>query len=94
MTARAGAKGTSVKKRPVWRHPAFRIVGSAVILALLLIALPFGEMKEALRRVPLWVWPVALGVYMLLHLMGVEKWRLLINVAGAELPFAESARLR
>jgi uncharacterized membrane protein YbhN (UPF0104 family) len=59
---------------------------------MLLFALPFGEMKEALRRVPLSVWPIALGIYMLLHLIGVAKWRLLINAAGAELSFAMSAR--
>lgn len=92
MTERRATPDSVVKKRPVWRRPAFRIGGSIVILAMLLIALPFGEMKEALRRVPLSVWPMALGVYMLLHLIGVVKWRLLINVAGAGLSFAESAR--
>ena len=92
MTGRPAALGTLTKKRPMWRHPAFRIGGSAVILGMLLMVLPFGEMKEALRRVPLSVWPVALGTYMLLHLIGVAKWRLLINVAGAGLSFAESAR--
>ncbi|MBV6521951.1 MAG: hypothetical protein MNPFHGCM_02095 [Gemmatimonadaceae bacterium] len=76
----------------MWRHPAFRIGGSAVILALLLIVLPFAEMKAALQRVPLFVWPVALGVYMALHMIGVAKWRLLINAAGAALPFTTCAR--
>jgi uncharacterized membrane protein YbhN (UPF0104 family) len=92
MTGEPQAHGALVTKRSLWRHPAFRIGGSAVILAMLLIALPFDEMKEALRRVPLFVWPIALGVYMLLHLIGVAKWRLLINAAGAQLSFAESAR--
>ena len=49
MTGRPAALGTLTKKRPMWRHPAFRIGGSAVILGMLLIVLPFGEMKEALR---------------------------------------------
>ena len=92
MSVVVGAQDTPVKTRPVWRHPAFRIGGSAVILAMLLVVLPFGEMKEALRRVPLAVWPIALGVYMLLHLIGVTKWRLLVNAAGADLTFAITAR--
>ncbi|MFN8574374.1 MAG: lysylphosphatidylglycerol synthase transmembrane domain-containing protein [Gemmatimonadaceae bacterium] len=81
-----------VTRRPMWRHPIVRIGGSALILAMLLKVLPFSEMKEALGKVPWTVWPIAIGVYMCLHLIGVAKWRILINVAGAELSFAESAR--
>lgn len=92
MSAGSGSAGPVKKGRPAWRHPAARIGGSIVILALLLNVLPFDEMKDALARVPLFVWPAALGVYMCLHLIGVVKWRLLINVAGAGLSFPESAR--
>jgi len=92
MTGAATTRDSGKSRRPIWKHPAFRIGGSVVILALLLVALPFGEMKEALQRVPLGVWPLALGIYMSLHLIGVAKWRLLINAAGAELPFGICAR--
>lgn len=84
--------GRPPKQRKPWQHPAVRIAGSAIILAALLLVLPFNDMREALRRVPLVVWPVALGVYMTLHLIGVAKWRLLINVAGADISFAQAAR--
>lgn len=80
------------RRRPLWRHPAVRILGSVLILTLLFKVLPFADMKEALGRVPPAVWPLALLVYMLLHLIGVAKWRLLINTAGAELSFGESVR--
>ena len=49
-------------------------------------------MKDAFRRVPATAWVVALFVYMSLHLIGVAKWRLLINVAGADLSFLEATR--
>ena len=89
MTERAPSAPTP---RKLWRHPAVRIGGSIVILALLLLFLPFGEMKDAFRRVPASVWVVALLVYLSLHLIGVAKWRLLINVAGADLSFLEATR--
>jgi len=79
-------------RAPRWKHPAVRITGSIVILAALLAGLPFDEMKAALGRVPWWVWPAALAVYLTLHLIGVTKWRILINAAGAGLSFAECAR--
>ena len=80
------------RDRPAWRHPAVRIAGSALILAALFVVLPFSEMRDALGRVPWWVWPVALSTYLVLHLVGVAKWRILINAAGAGLSFAECAR--
>jgi uncharacterized protein (TIRG00374 family) len=89
MTERAPSAPTP---RKVWRHPAVRIGGSIVILALLLVLLPFGEMKDAFRRVPATVWIIAIAVYLCLHLIGVAKWRLLINVAGAGISFSEATR--
>lgn len=79
-------------KRRFWHHPLFRIGGSVVIVLLLLRALPIGDLKDAMARVPLWAWPAALAIYMSLHLIGVAKWRLLINTAGAGLTFAHAAR--
>lgn len=89
---RNGAPPTVSARRSIWKHPLFRIVVSALILAALLTVLPFSEIKSALSRVPALVWPVAIAVYMSFHLIGVVKWRLLINVAGAGLSFGEAAR--
>ena len=87
-----GPAGAPEARRPPWRHPAVRILGSAAILGLLFTVLPFGELLAALRRVPRMVWPAALLIYMCLHLIGVVKWRLLINAAGAGLSLPQAAR--
>ena len=47
---------------------------------------------SALGRVSWWVWAVALVCYLLTHLVGIVKWRLLINSAGAGLSFGQAAR--
>ncbi len=62
------------------------------MLALLFTALPFGDIAAAIRSVPPAVWPAALLAYMTLHLVGVVKWRLLVNTAGAGLSFRTAAR--
>ena len=63
-----------------------------MVLAALLVFVPLHEVLDALAQVPGWVWPVSLAVYLALHLVGVAKWRLLINTAGAGLTFAQAAR--
>jgi uncharacterized membrane protein YbhN (UPF0104 family) len=62
------------------------------MLALLFTALPFGDITQAIRSVPPRVWPAALIMYMTLHLVGVTKWRLLVNSAGAGLSFKTAVR--
>lgn len=79
-------------KRSLLRHPLVRIGGSAAMLALLFTALPFGDIAAAIASVPAWVWPAALVVYLSLHLVGVVKWRMLVNTAGAELSFRTATR--
>jgi uncharacterized membrane protein YbhN (UPF0104 family) len=74
------------------RKAVFRVAGSIAILALLVWALPFGELSSALRRVRPAVWPAAIGTYLLLHIIGVAKWRMLVNAAGAQLPFTAAVR--
>ncbi len=77
---------------PLWRRPAVRLAASAAILALLFVAIPFSELMAALRRMPLWAWPLALASYLALHLIGITKWRLVTNTAGAGLSFRTAAR--
>ncbi len=74
-------------RRSMLRHPLVRLGGSALILGLLFVALPFADIVAAVRRVPPLLWPAALVIYLTLHLLGVVKWRLLVNTAGAGLPF-------
>lgn len=88
MTAAAEAPAA----RPFLKHPLVRLGGSAAMLALLFTALPFGDIAAAIRSVPPAVWPGALLLYMTLHLVGVAKWRLLVNTAGAGLSFRTAVR--
>jgi len=75
-----------------WRHPAFRLAGSAIVLALLFTVLPAGEMLAAIQRLPIAGWGLAIATYLTLHLIGVVKWRLLVNAAGGGLPFVDAVR--
>ena len=69
-----------------------RVLGSVGVLGLLLVIVPLDELRAALARVPATVWLGALGIYLGLHLIGVIKWRLLMNAAGAGLSFRDTAR--
>jgi uncharacterized membrane protein YbhN (UPF0104 family) len=71
---------------------ALRIAGSALILALLFLVLPFDQLVAALARVPVWVWVVSVPGYLILHLVGIAKWRLLINAAQGGLRMRDAAR--
>lgn len=75
-----------------WRVIALRFIGSAVVMTVLLLIVPFDDIVAALRRVPPGVWAGALCAYMLVHLIGVFKWLLLINAAGAGLGVAQAVR--
>ena len=79
-------------RRVSWRAAAVRLGGSAVALGALFWLLPRDQIAAAIVGVPMWVWGVAVPTYLLLHLMGIVKWRLLVNAAGAALPFRAAAR--
>ncbi|HEY6339990.1 MAG TPA: lysylphosphatidylglycerol synthase transmembrane domain-containing protein [Bryobacteraceae bacterium] len=82
----------SASKPKVWQRPWFRIAGSAIILILLFTILPAKQIVAAVKRIP----PVlGLGLlcgYLGLHLLGVVKWRILINSAGADLGLFAATR--
>jgi uncharacterized membrane protein YbhN (UPF0104 family) len=57
-----------------------------VALALIFWWLPVDQLWSAIRSVPAASWPLAVAAYLSSHLLGVLKWRLLTNTAGASLP--------
>lgn len=63
-----------------------RIVATVAALALIAWWLPVDQLWSAMRSVPPASWPLAIAVYLAAHLLGVAKWRLLVNTAGAGLP--------
>jgi uncharacterized protein (TIRG00374 family) len=87
------ADGMTVVRRSLsWRTAALRIGGSAVLLALLFYVLPLDQIRDAIARIPAGIWPLAVALYMALHLIGVFKWRMLVNAAGADLTLLHAAR--
>jgi uncharacterized protein (TIRG00374 family) len=54
--------------------------------------LPLRELGESLRAVEPSVWLASIAIYLGLHFIGVLKWRLLVNTAGATLGVGEAAR--
>src|SRR5437899_7082000 len=79
-------------KARTWLGAALRLGASGLILGLLFHFLPFEQLREAVERVPLGLWLTALGGYLAAHAIGVLKWRLMINLAGAELSFLQAAQ--
>lgn len=62
------------------------------MLALLFSFLPFEELVAALRRIPGPVWALSLPLYLGLHLLGITKWRLMVNAADGGFAFRSAAR--
>lgn len=75
-----------------WRSFALRISGSALALSLLFFLLPRKQLIQALSGFSTGIWLAGVSVYLCLHLIGVAKWRILINAAGAGFSFAQAAR--
>lgn len=80
------------ERKVSWRRAALRIGISAAVLALLFAFVPFGEVLAAMQRLTPAIWAAALVIYLGLHLIGVAKWRLIINTAGAGLSFPQAIR--
>jgi len=92
MTALTPDGAPQAPKLKFWQTRTARLGGSTLVLALLLTFLPFHQVWSAIERIPLSLSLGLLVVYMFLHLIGVVKWRVLINVAGADLSFAQAVR--
>ena len=75
-----------------WLGVTLRMGGTILVLVLLFRFLPLENLGASLKRVPLLLWCFVLGAYLLVHLVGVLKWRLMLNTAGAGLNFAQSVR--
>jgi uncharacterized membrane protein YbhN (UPF0104 family) len=66
--------------------------GSALVLYLLLRFLPKREIWNALRQLPLRLWILVLAGYLAAHAIGAAKYRLVLNLGGAELDAKQAAR--
>jgi uncharacterized membrane protein YbhN (UPF0104 family) len=71
---------------------ALRVGISMGVLALLLILLPWSEVRDAVSRLSLPVWLGVLAGFLIGHRLGVEKWRLVVNAGRAGLKRVDAIR--
>jgi glycosyltransferase 2 family protein len=71
---------------------ALRWLAGLLVLGLLLHFLPLAPLRAAIARVPLTRFVVILIGYLLAHSLGVAKWRMVVNSAGAELDLSTSTQ--
>jgi uncharacterized protein (TIRG00374 family) len=69
-----------------------RWLAAFLVIGLLLHFLPLPLLLEAIHRVPLTRFLAVLLGYLLAHLVGIAKWRMIVNSAGAQLDFRTSAQ--
>jgi glycosyltransferase 2 family protein len=69
-----------------------RWLSAFLVLGILFHFLPLESFFEAIHRVPLMRFLVVLLCYLFAHLVGIAKWRMVVNSAGAQLDFATSAQ--
>jgi uncharacterized protein (TIRG00374 family) len=75
-----------------WPILLLRWTAALLILGLLLYFFPLVPLRAAIARVPLARFFIILFCYLLAHAIGIVKWRMVVNAAGAELDFAASAQ--
>ncbi|MGB6483879.1 MAG: lysylphosphatidylglycerol synthase transmembrane domain-containing protein [Candidatus Acidiferrales bacterium] len=75
-----------------WLRAILRICGSALALLILFHFLPLAEVWRTLRRLPLHLWLLVIAGYLAAHLIAVNKWRMMVNLAGARLTFRQAVR--
>jgi uncharacterized membrane protein YbhN (UPF0104 family) len=71
---------------------ALRWSAAIIVLGVLLHFLPLAPLRSAIARVPLTRFLGVLLGYLLAHAVGIAKWRMTVNAAGAELDFSTSAQ--
>jgi uncharacterized membrane protein YbhN (UPF0104 family) len=71
---------------------ALRWLAAAGVIGILLRFLPLHLLAEAIRRVPVATFLAILLGYLCAHAVGIAKWRMVVNAAGAQLDFRTSAQ--
>src|SRR6267378_3147182 len=75
-----------------WLVILARWFAALLVLGLLFHFLPLAPLRAALARVPPTRFLAVLIGYLLAHALGIAKWRMVVNAAGAELDLATSAQ--
>jgi glycosyltransferase 2 family protein len=74
-----------------WLLIVLRWTGALAVLGILIHFLPLQPLGDAIRGVPFTRFVAALAVYLLGHSVGIAKWRMVVNAAGAQLDYRTSA---
>jgi uncharacterized protein (TIRG00374 family) len=75
-----------------WLVTVLRWLAALVVLGILFHFLPLHLLGEAIQRVPLTRFLAVLLGYLLAHAVGIAKWRMVVNAAGARLDYSTSAQ--
>ncbi len=70
-----------------WVGVTLRWVGALAVLGILFHFLPLQLLSQAIRRVPVTRFVAILIGYLLAHCVGIAKWRMVVNAAGAQLDY-------
>ena len=79
-------------KFPSWLITSARWIFSLVVLGLLIHFFPFATLRSAIAKIPPARFLIVLFFYLCPHGIGVLKWRMIVNAAGAELDLRTSAQ--
>jgi uncharacterized protein (TIRG00374 family) len=75
-----------------WLPIILRWVAGLGVLGVLLYFLPVATVRQAIAQIPASLFLAVLLGYLLAHTLGIAKWRMVVNAAGAELDFTTSAQ--
>jgi uncharacterized membrane protein YbhN (UPF0104 family) len=75
-----------------WFLIALRWAAAILVLAVLFHFLPFATLRTAVAKIPPARFFIILVLYLCAHCVGVLKWRMVVNAAGATLDLATSAQ--
>lgn len=88
----AGQHNRHRKRAPAVLRALLHYGGSALALALLFRFLPGRQVLQALGKLPPYLWIAVVAAYLATHLLGVAKWRMMVNTAGAGLNGLQAGR--
>ncbi len=69
-----------------------RLAIGIAILALLLVLLPRERIWAAIRSIPPALWLLVLAGYLAAHFLGMMKYRMMVNLGGAEFSYPQAAQ--